>query len=88
MQFGCGAHRRLLPAVRRPAGAGGRELHPRPAAAGEEDEAAEEEHAAGEGLTSARTHIKYALKLKMNRGLVVGILSLVKPENTYKMYKV
>lgn len=49
LQLRGGAHRRLLSAVRRPAGAGGWKRDPRSSSAGEEDETAEEEHAAGEG---------------------------------------
>lgn len=49
-QLGCGTHWHLLPAVCRTAGAGGRKRDPRPSTAGEEDEAAKEEHAAGEGV--------------------------------------
>lgn len=50
-QLGCGTHRRILSALRGSAGAGGRKRDPRPPTAGEEDEAAEEEHDAGEGET-------------------------------------
>lgn len=49
LQLRGGAHWRLLSAVRRPAGAGGWKRDPRSSSAGEEDETAEEEHAAGEG---------------------------------------
>lgn len=52
-QFGGGSHRRLLSAVRGTAGAGGWEWDRRPSSAGEEDEAAEEEHATGEGEAAA-----------------------------------
>lgn len=48
-QLGRWTHRRLLSAVRGPAGAGGRKRHPGPSVVGEEDETAKEEHAAGEG---------------------------------------
>lgn len=48
-QLGRWTHRRLLSAVRGSAGAGGWKRHSRPSIVGEEDETAEEEHAAGEG---------------------------------------
>lgn len=48
-QFRCGAHWSLLPSVCSSAGTGSRKWDPRPAAAGEEDETTEEEHAAREG---------------------------------------
>lgn len=51
LQLGRGTHWRLLSAVRCTAGAGGWKRDPRPSTAGEEDETAEEEHAAGEGQT-------------------------------------
>ena len=50
-QLGRRTHWHLLPAVCRSAGAGGRKWDSRPSAAGEEDEAAKEEHAAGEGAS-------------------------------------
>lgn len=62
-QLGRGTYRRLLSAVRGAAGTGGRKRDPRPPSAGEEDETAEEEHAAGEGQTLAyiTTHIYFTV---------------------------